>query len=157
MERWCHWWEVSGGKGSTLVIGEVTRNKRGDICTEHLSSFSRLATVDSFEEAALVETHRRGKDSADAVCAVQDGAEWLPGVVDYHRADAVRILDFAHEALHISELGHAAIGAGLALADDWLDQQLHELKHEGPSQVLADLRLLVAKQPDVKELRDHLA
>ena len=28
-----------------------------------------------------------------AVCAVQDGAEWLPGVVDYHRADAVRILD----------------------------------------------------------------
>jgi len=27
-----------------------------------------------------------------AVCAVQDGAEWLPGLVDYHRAEAVRIL-----------------------------------------------------------------
>ena len=47
--------------------------------------------------------------------------------------------------------------AGSALADDWLAKQLHELKHNGPSQVLADLRGLVAKHPNVKELTDHLA
>ncbi|SRR6266566_3661631 len=145
------------GEVKTLVIGEVSRNKRGDICTQQLSSFSRLCNVEHFEEAALVETHRRGLEKAAEVCAVQDGAEWLPGVVDYHRADAVRILDFAHAAEHISDMAQAATSAGSALADDWLAKQLHELKHNGPSQVLADLRGLVAKHPNVKELTDHLA
>jgi hypothetical protein len=44
----------------TLVMGEVTRNKRGEVCTQQLSSFSRLAEAERFAEAALVETHRRG-------------------------------------------------------------------------------------------------
>ena len=77
----------------TLVMGEVTRNKRGEVCTRQISSFSRLAEAERFAEAALVETHRRGLERAAAVCAVQDGAEWRPRLVDYHRADAVRILD----------------------------------------------------------------
>jgi len=77
----------------TLAIGEVTRNRRGEVCTQHLSYFSRLSDAASFAEAALVETHRRGLERATEVCAVQDGAEWLQGLVDYHRADAVRILD----------------------------------------------------------------
>ena len=55
--------------------------------------FSRLCEAERFAEAALVETQRRGLERAAAVCAVQDGAEWLQGLVDYHRADAVRILD----------------------------------------------------------------
>ena len=48
------------GEVKTLVLGEVTRNTRGDVCTQQLSSFSRLSTAERFEEAALVETHRRG-------------------------------------------------------------------------------------------------
>jgi hypothetical protein len=141
----------------TLVIGEVTCNKRGEICTQQLSSFSRLSDVEHFEEVTLVETHRRGLEKATEVCAVQDGAEWLPGVVDYHRRDAVRILDFAHAAEHINAMGQAAINAGSALADEWLAEQLHALKHEGPSQVLADLRVLKAQHPDVEALSDNLA
>jgi hypothetical protein len=74
----------------TLVMGEVTHNKRGEVCTRQVSSFSRLAEAEHFAEAALVETHRRGLEQA---AAVQDGAQWLQGLVDYHRADAVRILD----------------------------------------------------------------
>jgi hypothetical protein len=77
----------------TLAIGEVTRNRRGEVCTQHLSYCSRLSDAASFAEAALVETHRRGLERAKEVCAVQDGAQWLQGLVDYHRADAVRILD----------------------------------------------------------------
>ncbi len=57
------------------------------------------------------------------MCAVQDGGEWLPGVVDYHRADAVRILDFAHAAEHISDMGQAATSAGSAVAAAWLAKQ----------------------------------
>ena len=77
----------------TLTVGEVSRNKCGEVCTQHLSYFSRLCDAASFEEAALVETHRRGLERASEVCAVQDGAQWLQGLVNYHRADAVRILD----------------------------------------------------------------
>src|SRR5579863_2918926 len=61
------------GEVKTLVIGEVTRNADGDICTHHLSAFSRLTSASRFEEATLVETHRRGLEQARAVCAVQDG------------------------------------------------------------------------------------
>jgi hypothetical protein len=77
----------------TLSIGEVSRNKRVEVCTQHLSYFSRLYDATRFEEAALVETYRRGLERAREVCAVQDGAQWLQGLIDYHRADAVRILD----------------------------------------------------------------
>ena len=77
----------------TVVMGEVTRNKRGEVCTRQISAFSRLAEAERFAEAAVVEMHRRGLERAAEVCAVQDGAEWLQGLVDYHRADAVRILD----------------------------------------------------------------
>ena len=38
---------------------------------------------------------------------MQDGAQWLQGLVDYHRADAMRILDFAHAAEYINEIGQA--------------------------------------------------
>src|SRR2546421_3886669 len=77
----------------TLTIGEGTRNSRGEGGIQQVSSFSRLAAAFAVGGTALVETHRRGLEQATAVCAVQDGAEWLQGLVDYHRADAVRILD----------------------------------------------------------------
>jgi hypothetical protein len=113
----------------TLTIGEVTRNKRGEVCIRQVSSFSRLADAERFAEAALVETHRRGLERAAEVCAVQDGAEWLQGLVDYHRADAVRILDFAHAASAVSDIGEAVRAAGGKLPATWLEGVLHRLKH----------------------------
>ncbi len=44
----------------TLAMGEVTRNQRGEFCTQHLSYCSRLGAAAKFEEAPLLETHRRG-------------------------------------------------------------------------------------------------
>jgi hypothetical protein len=131
----------------TLVMGEVTRNKRGEVCTRQLSSFSRLTEAERFAEAALVETHRRGLERAAEVCAVQDGAEWLQGLVDYHRADAVRILDFAHVASAVSEIGEAVRAAGGRLPTNWLDGVLHRLKHQGPARVLTHLARVVARYP----------
>ena len=131
----------------TLAIGEVTRNKRGEVCTQHLSYCSRLCEAASFAEAALVETHRRGLERATEVCAVQDGAEWLQGLVDYHRADAVRILDFAHAAEYINEIGQAVQAAGGRLPARWLEGVLHRLKHQGPHRVLTHLAWLAARYP----------
>ena len=131
----------------TLALGEVTRNKRGEVCTQHLSYFSRLSDAASFEEAALLETQRRGLERATEVCAVQDGAEWLQGLVDYHRADAVRILDFAHAAEYVNEIGEAVRAAGGRLPATWLAGVLHRLKHQGPHRVLTHLRWVTARYP----------
>jgi hypothetical protein len=131
----------------TLALGEVTRNKRGEVCTQHLSYFSRLCEAASFEEAALVETHRRGLEQATEVCAVQDGAQWLQGLVDYHRADAVRILDFAHAAEYITEIGELVRAAGGRLPATWLEGVLHRLKHQGPERVLKHLSPFSARYP----------
>jgi len=139
----------------TLALGEVTRNSRGQVCTQHLSYFSRLSDAQSFEEAALVETHRRGLERATEVCAVQDGAEWLQGLVDYHRADAVRILDFAHAAEYVNEIGQAVRVAGGRLPAHWLDGVLHRLKHQGPARVLRHLSWLAARYPSA-EIQEKL-
>ena len=131
----------------TLIIGEVTCNKRGEVCTQELSTFSRLADAERFTETSLVETHRRGLERAAGVCAVQDGAEWLQGFVDYHRADAVRILDFAHAAEYINEIGQAVQAAGGRLPATWFEGVLHRLKHQGPERVLKHLAWLAARYP----------
>src|SRR6266571_1768471 len=131
----------------TLIMGEVSCNKRGEVCTQQISTFSRLTDAERFTEASLVEPHRRGVERAAAVCAVQDGAEWLQGLVDYHRADAVRILDFAHAAEYINEIGQAVQAAGGRLPATWLAGVLHRLKHQGPHRVLTHLTWLAARYP----------
>jgi hypothetical protein len=131
----------------TLTIGEVTRNKRGDVCMQQISSCSRLADAEREASAALGETHRRGLEQAAEVCAVQDGAEWLQGLVDYHRADAVRILDFAHAAEYVNEIGQAVRTAGGRRPATWLAGVLHRLKHQGPQRVLTHLTWVAARYP----------
>ncbi len=140
----------------TLAIGEVTRNRRGEVCTQHLSYCSRLSDATSFEEATLLQTHRRGLSRATEVCAVQDGAEWLQGLTDYHRADAVRILDFAYAAEYINNIGQAVQAAGGRLPAAWLEGVLHQLKHQGPARVLKHLAWLAARDPS-QTIQDKLA
>jgi len=142
-----HMVEGKWAEVKTLTIGEVMRTKRGEVCIQQISSFSRLADAACFAEAALVETHRRGLERAAELCAVQDGAEWLQGLVDYHRADAVRILDFAHAAEYVNEIGQAVRAAGGRLPAKWLEVVLHRLKHQGPHRGLNHLAWLVARYP----------
>src|SRR6266700_1497231 len=142
----------------TLVLGEVTHKKCGEVCTQHISTFSRLAPAERFTEAALVETHRRGLERATAVCAVQDGAEWLQKLVDYQRADAVRILDFAHAAEYSSGIGQAVQAAGGRLPARWFEGVLHHFRHQGPERVLKHLAWLAARYPSpvIKEKLAYL-
>ncbi len=145
----------------TLVLGEVQPAiiEHGEpvVHTAHHSYFSRLTDAETFQRLALVETHRRGVETAQAVAAVTDGAEWIQKFVDQHRYDAQRILDFPHAGEHLSAVGQAVFGDGSAQAQSWLDEQLHLLKHEGPTAVLAKVRELVRQRPDQVELATHLA
>lgn len=143
----------------TLVIGEVgepVRDAKRDewvVHTRNLSYFSRLAEADSFSRLALVETHRRGVENAAQVGAVQDGAEWLQGFVDWHRPDAVRILDFPHAGDYVEKIGQATFGADTPELAAWLKTRLHALKHEGPDELLAELREIVLEHPGAEALK----
>ena len=134
----------------TVAVGVVEQETipRGGVAvhTRAVSYFSRMTSAADFERQALVELHRRGIATAGKVAAVQDGAVWQQSFVDYHRPDAVRILDFCHAAEHLSTAVKAALGPGTAATSAWLDQQLHELKHGDPDRVLAAVRELPAEQ-----------
>jgi hypothetical protein len=142
----------------TLVLGAVTRNRRGEVCTQQLSYCSRLGDAASFEHATLLHTHRGGLERATEVCAVQDGAEWLQGLTDYQRADAVRIRDFAHAAEYIKAIGQAVQAAGGHLPARWLEGLVHRLKQQGPARVLQHLVWLAARYPSslIQEKRAYL-
>ncbi len=147
------------GEVKTVVIGEVgekvwdAKTKEWVVRSRNHSYFSRLAEAGTFERLALVETQRRGVENAGKVGAVQDGAEWLQGFTDYHRPDAVRILDFAHAAGYVSKIGQATFGAGSPALAAWLEERLHQLKHTGPDQLLDELKRLVKANPDAQELK----
>ena len=148
----------------TLAIGEVAVGRGADGLPEahtlDLSYFSRLADAETFTRQTYVETYRRGTESAGVVCAVQDGAEWLQGLVDVLRPDAVRILDFPHAVEHLTSAAQPSLGSGTPALTEWLDQQAHTLKHapDGARQVLTALaRLPIRAAPDPKaaaEARD---
>jgi hypothetical protein len=141
----------------TVVVAQVVRNEQAVVETREVSSLSRLADVETFSQQAVVELHRRGVERARAVCAVTDGAEWLQGFIDEHCPRAVRILDFAHAAEYVNASGQLALEAGSALGPQWLEEELHRLKHEGPGQVLAQLRMWQAQHPSVTLLGEKLA
>jgi len=92
-----------------------------------------------FTPQAYVETYQRGTETAKVVCAVQDGAEWLQGVVDTLRPDAVRILVSPHAIEHLTAAAQPVLGTATPELIAWLDQQAHTLKHatDGARQVLS--------------------
>lgn len=145
----------------TLVIGEVQppQEVKGEkvIRTAQHSYFSRLTDAETFQRLALVETQRRGVETAGEVAFVTDGAEWLQKFAHHHRSDAVRILDFPHAAEHIAEVGEACLGKGSSAAQEWLQTQLHELKQNGPDAVITEVAHLVATRPLSPDLATNLA
>lgn len=142
----------------TLAIGAVpAATPPAEAHTTAISYFSRLTNAESFTRLALFETQRRGLENAPAVAAVMDGAEWLQTLVDYHCPQAVRILDFAHAAQRISEIGQALWGQGSATATTWIQTWTHRLKHEGPKPLLRELHHLQRCHPDHETLRINVA
>ncbi len=144
----------------TAAIGEVkeegTAQGHEEVKTSQISYFSRMTDAMTFGELAEVEMQRRGVSQAKAVCAVTDGADWIQGFVDLHRPDAVRILDFAHAAEHVSLLIEALEHAGVPLPAQVLKRSLHILKHRGPRLLLRWCERLPASLAQDEEVHKHL-
>jgi hypothetical protein len=145
----------------TLAIGAVeqrpSEDGRPEAHTTNLTYFSRLADATTFTHQAYVEAHHRGTETANIVCAVQDGAEWEQGLVDVLRPDAVRILDFPHAVEHLTAAAEPVLGKATPELHAWLDEQAHTLKHaiDGARQVLSALaKLPVQHAPDPSAAAD---
>lgn len=134
------------GEVKTLAIGVIGPpvQEKGEwhVHATQVSYFSRMTDHETFSRLATVETQRRGTANAGTVCAVNDGAEWEQQVVDDHRPDAVRILDWGHSAEHVSAVGRAVFGQDPPAEQTWRTEQLRALKEDDPPLLLAELRRL---------------
>jgi hypothetical protein len=128
----------------TLAIGEVAppvlEEGTAVVQTHNLSYFSRLTDSTTFAHLALGEIQRRDVERARRVAAVMDGAVWLQGFVDLHCPEAVRILDFPHAVGYLHAIGETAGPDGRLLSAAQVSQLAHDLKHDGPPEVLATVR-----------------
>ena len=145
----------------TLVIGEVAPavKEKGEMVvhTEKLSYFSRLIDAERFQLLSLVEVQRRGIENSPKVAMLGDGSDWIQHLADYHRQDSLRILDFPHAGQRVGEIGQALWDNDSTESGQWITKKLHQLKHEGPTQLLVELCLLQEKHPDVEMLEKNIA
>lgn len=151
-----HWMEVR-----TLAVGEVqpprTTSEGVLIQTTNLSYFSRLTDSTTFAEQAVLELHRRGIETAQRVGAVVDGAEWCQSFIDYHYAEAVRILDHPHAAEHITQIGQTSTPDGPLLSAAECARLRQDLKQKGADGVLSELRALLSVHGEQEEAAKALA
>lgn len=151
------------GEVKTLAIGTVETRESGsrvrrapEVRTTDLSYFSRMTDHETFTRLALVETHRRGTETAGVVCAVSDGAVWIQACIDHHRPDAVRILDWPHAVEYLSAVAKVVFGLETPAAKAWLAQHKETLLHGDPAVCLtslADLHAAVTAVADGREER----
>ena len=128
----------------TLTLAEVLPDGKA----RQNSYFSRMTDCRLFAQQAQVEVMRRQLKRSHSVCAVNDGADWIPDVVTACRPDAVRILDFYHAAEHLAESGRAVWKPQSPEFQMWFERYRRELKDGTPDHVLAGLADLAAQYPD---------
>lgn len=137
----------------TMVLGEFepywdAKQRQVVTRTNQLSYFSRVDTAENFSRSALVEWQRRGGDNAHTVVAVQDGAPWIQGVIDYHCPQAIRVIDFAHAQSYVAVVGRAVYGAETDAFGQWYGRMSRQLGHQPPRRTVGELRLLQRQHPD---------
>ncbi len=80
----------------------------------------------------------------------------MQGLIDLHRFDVVRILDFPHFAEHISKLLETLEQGGMHFPSHMLDRCLHVLKHRGPHPLLRMSERLPTELAERERIREHL-
>jgi hypothetical protein len=91
------------------------------------------------------------------VAAIMDGADWEQGFADYHCLRAIRILDFAHAAEHVNNIGESLFGEHTPESHAWLKERLHCLKYEGPEKLLLEFQGLQRQYPQAQAVSGNLA
>jgi len=88
------------------------------------------------------EARRGGLGRAQAVLAVADGAPWIWGVVEDRWAGCHQLLDFYHAGQHLWVLGQALHAGQEVAVREWVERQLHRLRHGQERKVLREIAAL---------------
>jgi hypothetical protein len=88
------------------------------------------------------EATRRGLGRARSVLAVADGAPWIWNVVNDRWSHAHQLLDFYHASQHLWSLGEALHPQDPTTRRQWVERQLHQLRHGKEKQVLQQMATL---------------
>jgi hypothetical protein len=79
------------------------------------------------------------------VVAVNDGVAWIQSFLDYNPPKAVRIIDFAHAAGYLAQVGKAVWEEESETFRGWYASACHRLKHQLPEETITNLCLLQPK------------
>ena len=66
-------------------------------------------------------------------------------------------MDFPHAAQRITQVGQALFSEGTPQSSQWIGDRLHQLKHQGPYQLLNELRQLQTQHSELTLLNENLA
>jgi hypothetical protein len=80
----------------------------------------------------------------------------LQALVDIHRPDALRILDFPHAAEHLNQLLEAVSALGHVFPARMLERCLHVLKHRGPDPLVRMADRLSKREINQEAVREHV-
>jgi hypothetical protein len=135
--------------GDVTPVGEQAK-------TTTLSSVSRMTDAARFEEFSEVDVSARQVPDASQVAGIMDGADRVQGVLDLHRLDTLRILDFPHAAQRVSAILETLQQAGRVLPPDATARCLHLLTHRGSRPILHGVRHLIRGVAETGTRREDL-
>jgi len=88
------------------------------------------------------EALRHGLGRARCALAVADGAPWIWSVVHDRWSHAHQLLDFYHASQHLWTLGEALHPRDESARRQWVENQLHQLRHGKEKRVLRQIAAL---------------
>ena len=80
----------------------------------------------------------------------------MQALVDLHRGDALRILDFPHAAEHLNQLLEALRSGGHAFPPSMLERCLHVLTHRGPEALVRMADRLTERELHQEAVHEHV-
>lgn len=107
-----------------------------------------------FAQEQYAEAKRRGAEQAKRLSSVNDGAEWIWGIVLLCYPLALQVVDWWHAVDRLWKVGNLVFGQGSELASAWVKARKDELWKGEVAKVIAALEGLKAGSEEAsKEVR----
>jgi len=142
------------GQGKEIKVAAVyeteeRQNQDGE--TEiHAINIEYVVHMDAEElaRAAYLIARKRGVEQAEQIIVLGDGANWIWNRIAFifPRQKTTEILDFYHASEYIWDAGKITFGPATPKTQAWAEEHCHNLKHAGPTLVLAALQDLTSPE-----------
>ena len=135
-------------KVSAVYETEERQNKKGEP-NIHAIDIEYVVHSDPEElaRATYLIARKRGVEEAQQIVVLGDGAGWIWNRIAFMFSPekTTQIVDFYHASEYIWDAGNIVFGKETTKAKGWGDTYCHQLKHDGPTHLLAVLQTLSPK------------